>query len=31
MQKLEDQIDDLVNEVANLMNTWEEMMELMED
>ena len=31
MQQLEDQIDDLVNEVANLMNTWEEMMELMED
>ena len=31
MQQLDDQIDDLVNEVANLMNTWEEMMELMED
>ena len=31
MQQLEDQIDDLVNEVTNLMNTWEEMMKLMED
>ena len=31
MQALDEKIDDLVNEVATLMNQWEEMMELMED
>lgn len=30
MQKLDDQIDDLVNEVSSLMEQWEEMMELMD-
>ena len=31
MQMLDDRIDDLVNEVAKLMETWEEMMELLEE
>ena len=31
MQQLDERIDDLVNEVTNLMNEWEEMMELMEE
>ena len=30
MQELDHRIDDLVNEVANLMTKWEEMMEMME-
>ncbi|MBP3398873.1 MAG: ABC-F type ribosomal protection protein [Erysipelotrichaceae bacterium] len=30
MQKLDEQIDDLVNEVSSLMEQWEEMMELMD-